>query len=143
MELYNPLSIGRGLRLFPLQKIKANCLASDVVGNAVYVTGPAVSGIYQVTTADPRDSTKMPAIGVIESKSSATDCLVQILGTMEGILSGFDPGRNIMVEVGGTIGHTFPTALPSGTVRVQYIGAALSDDVVLVCPNFLLSVRRG
>jgi hypothetical protein len=143
MELLNPLSIGRGLQLFPSQKLSANCLAGDSVGNAVYVTGAAVGDVYQVATVDPRDAAKMPAIGVIESKSSPTDCVVQALGEMKNVVSGVTPGRNVMVEVGGTVGHTFPSPLVGGTVRIQYIGVALSTDVVFVCPNFLLSVRTG
>lgn len=143
MELLNPLSLGRGLQLFTPQRFRANCLAGDVLGNAVYVTGPAVGDVYQVATADPRDAAKMPALGVIVEKTSPTECFVQSLGELKGSYTGLSPGRLVMVEIGGTLGQTFPTALPGGTARVQYLGTALSHDAVFLCPNFLLSVKRG
>lgn len=142
MELLNPLSLGRGLQLFVAQRFEANCEAADAVGNAVYVTGPSVAGKYQVATADPSDATKMPAVGVIIEKTG-TDCVVQTLGEMPGIVSGLTPGRLVMVESAGTIGHSLPTPGVGTTARIQYIGTALDDDAVFLCPNFLLSVRTG
>jgi len=143
MELLNPLSIGRGLQIFTPQKFNANCLSGDTVGKAVYVTGPKVGERYQVTTADPSDSTKMPSVGVIIEKSSPTECVVQALGEMVGIVTGLTPGRLVMIESDGSIGHTLPVPGVGATARIQYIGTALSGDAVFLCPNFLISVRRG
>ena len=143
MELLNQLSLGRGLQLFVAQRFDANCESADAVGNAVYVTGPSVAGKYQVATADPADAAKMPAVGVIVEKSGSTDCVVQTLGEMVGVVSGLTPGRLVMVESSGTIGHSLPTPGVGATARIQYIGTALDADAVFLCPNFLLSVRTG
>ena len=143
MELLNPLSVGRGLQLFTPQRFRADCLLSDVVGNAVYITGPVVAGVYQVSTADPQDAAKMPAVGVIVEKVSDTECFVQSVGELTDVYAGLTPGRQVFVEVGGTVGQTYPTAMVGGTVRIQYVGLALAADAVFLCPNFLLSVKRG
>jgi hypothetical protein len=51
-ELGNPLSIPRALRLFQRRRLPANCLAADVVGNTVYITGDnEIEGIYTGFTA--------------------------------------------------------------------------------------------
>lgn len=78
----------------------ANCLAGDIVGALVYVTGPAVSGRMQVATADPDNLSKMPAIGMLITKTSPTDCKVRLFGLTT--VGGLTPNERYFVGPGGT-----------------------------------------
>ena len=51
-----------------VETIDADCLISDSIGKWVYVTGPSISAMYQVSTADPYDANKLPAFGIIVEK---------------------------------------------------------------------------
>lgn len=92
----------------------ANCLAGDLVEGLVYVTGPAISGRIQVATADPNDLSKMPAIGMILSKTSPTECKVRMLGLT--VVGGLTPNERYFVGPGGT----FVTAAGLSVVRPMY-----------------------
>ena len=143
MELLNQLTVARAQGLFQQKTMLANCLSTDSAGKCVYITGPR-SGLYQVTTAEPQDgSTKMPAIGVIIQKPTSVTCEVQLSGELDGLLSGFTPGRVLFVAVDGSLTHTIPTAAVGQLAYIQSMGVALSDDVVLVMPDFSIIKRQG
>jgi hypothetical protein len=102
----------------------ANCLASDTVGDLVYVTGPKVSGRVQVTKVDVDDPAKMPAYAIVVSKQSATDCLVQLEGDVSE--SGLTPNALYFVGINSRIFEGPPPRPASGYRRYQVVGQA--DD---------------
>jgi len=116
-----------------LTQVQANCLASDAVGDSVYVTAPDVGGLIQVTKADPSTSAKMPAIGVIQTKLSSTLCIVKLFGELSGVYTGFTAGDVLYVGAAGTPSHT-PGAIS------QVLGVALSDDIVFISPEYSSSL---
>ena len=64
-------------------KCLANCLATDQIGDCVYVTGPRLSDRKQVTKIDPLVDPPQIFAGVICEKTSPTECLLQIAGEYE------------------------------------------------------------
>lgn len=110
----------------------AFCFASDAVGNAVYVFANKVGNLYQVETVDVTDVTKMPAVGVIISKSDAAHCIVRTVGVIEGLYTGLLPGKRLLVQDDGKLNHGYNRPL-SGVKLVQPMGVAISaQDVSLI-----------
>lgn len=114
-------------------KISANCLASDSVGDCVYITGDRVAGLYQVTRVDIEDAAKIPTIGIIQSKSSSTECIVHLHGVLEGVFTGMTPNKVQFIGFSGSIVESLPVAnsVP-GFVWIQSVGQALASDVIMV-----------
>jgi len=111
----------------------ANCLSTDAVGHCVYITGDLVLGVIQVAKADITDKTKMPAVGVIVSKSAATDCIVVYLGAVDlaGVVPALSPGK--MYFVGP---DSKPNVVrPVGPALLQIVGVALDSSRVLFNPS--------
>lgn len=106
----------------------ADCLAGDVVGACVYITGPTVAGVVQVATAAPSDAAKMPAVGIITAKASATSCTVQraAVADLTGSAATLTVGRQAWVGLAGLPVSSAPLAAasPSGYVILQPIGVA-------------------
>ena len=127
-----PVSTGLGAP----QLLRANCLVSDAVGDAVCITGDRVGDLYQVTRVDIDNSNPRQAIavGVIKSKSSSTLCLVQVSGEMRSLYSGLTPNRPIFVGVDGRLTQTRPPAPVTGKRMLRCMGQALADDVLLISP---------
>lgn len=144
MDLLNALSLAKAASLFPRSKVSAVCLASDAVGNAVFITGPAIGGIYQVSKADPLDGpSKMPAFGVIIFKATTTTCRVQVSGEMIGVVSSLTPGKVVFVSAAGTLAHSIATPGAGQLAYIQSMGLVLSSDIVLLRPDFQIIKRRG
>jgi len=143
MALLNALSVPRGLATFPRKWLKANCLATDVVGDCVYVTGDTIGGFYQVTRADPHDQTKMPSIGVIISKKNPTECRVQFIGEVLGVYTSLTPRGTLFVGSDGRLSHSPPVPLPGGYAFVQPMGSAVSHHVVVMLPSLALTKTIG
>jgi len=115
------------------------CLATDIVGDLVYVTGASRA----VTKADPTNSNKMPIVGCITSKSSSTDCIVQTNDLVPSVYSSLTPGKLHFVGIDGR-----PTAavIPPGigeTLLVQAIGFAIDSNLLLMSPGTLITRLRG
>jgi hypothetical protein len=117
----------------------ATCSAGNAVGDCVYFSGPEVGGVAQVGKADPSDIAKMPAVGVILSKTSATDCTVQRLGRLDltGSAVSFTFGQRLFVGLSGQIDPTVPApgASPSGHVFVQPVGVATAAQIAELNPS--------
>jgi hypothetical protein len=143
MPLLNALSVPRGLATFPRKWLRANCLATDGVGDCVYVTGDDVGGIYQVARADPSDQLKMPAIGIITFKKSATECRVQFIGEVHSIYVGLAPRSTLFVGSDGRLSHTPPVPAVGGYAFIQPMGSAVGSGVVVMLPSFALTKRVG
>jgi hypothetical protein len=109
-----------------LDEVKnANCQSSDAAGDLVYVTGSKVSGRVQIAKVDIDDPAKMPAYGIIVSKSSPTDCLVQVVGDYS--VAGLTPNALYFVGTDGRILEGPPPRPTSGYRRIQNIGQADDD----------------
>jgi hypothetical protein len=143
MPLLNALSVPRGLATFPRKWLKANCLATDSVGDCVYVTGDAVGGFYQVSKSDPRDQTKMPSIGIITVKKSPTECRVQFIGEVHSVYVGLIPRSTLFVGSNGRLSETPPDALVGGYAFVQPMGTAASSSTVVMLPSLALTKKIG
>ncbi len=103
-------------------KIAAVCVASDAVNDLVYVTGPAVDGLAQVSRADIADVTKMPVIGIITTKSTPTRCTVALGGVVA--IAGLLPGATYFVGPSGQPTPVRPPTGPGGRF-IQAVGVAL------------------
>lgn len=102
----------------------ANCLASDDVGDLVYITGPVSGGRIQVSKVDIDDADKMPAYGIIISKATATECTVQLDGPLSE--AGLTPNALYFAGVDGKLLEGPPPRPVSGYRRFQVVGQA--DD---------------
>lgn len=144
MELLNQLSIPRALALFPSNTIDANCLASDAVGDCVYVTGPKVGDLYQVSKADPLDgANKMPAIGILVEKLDSTTCKVQVTGILDNTTPSVTPGKVVFVSAAGLLTHSLAVPVPGSYAYIQSMGIALDTRAILVIPDFSIIKRIG
>ena len=125
-------------------KFVANCPAYLTLGDLVYITGPSISGVYQVDKVDITDITKMPAMGVIIDKMSAQLCSVMTLGQLDG--RALTPNAKYYVGVNGKITNVVPSAtaksLGMPPVIVQSIGVALDINKLLFQPSFDL-IKSG
>lgn len=121
---------------------EADCLSSDDVDDCVYVTGPDVGGVAQVSKVDPRNISTMPMVGIIVEKSTTTKCLVQTFGEVH-LSQILVPGKRYFVGTSGTPDVNIPTALVGGVAAVQPIGTALDEDRLLLLPNMNMIIRRN
>lgn len=113
--------------------IKAICNATDSVGDCVKITSAKSANLYRVEKLDIDTDTK-PAIGIIESKSTSTRCVVRILGILKGVYTGLVPGATYLVDTDSQLTQTLADP-PSGVRYVQIMGTAVSTDEFLVMPN--------
>jgi len=119
------------------QKIlgKANCLAGDLVGDCVRITGPKVANRYQVARVDITVPGSPPAVGVIVRKDSPTLCVVQFHGPMVGIYTGLVAGVAYLVGTDGRLAKVGDLTYPSGSVFFQQMAVATSSNELLVSPQ--------
>ena len=113
--------------------LAADCTAGEAVGDCVYIAADAVLGVVQVRKVDVLVPAKMPAVGVIRDKPTATTCTVIYLDALEvGALPAFVPGARYFA---GTSGQ--PVSVPPITpgALVQVIGLALESGRLLVNPS--------
>ena len=142
MKALNVLSIPRAHRLFPRRVVSADCIASDLVGNCVHVTGDMSSGRYQVSTCDPTNFVKMPAIGVVLSKDTPTLCTVYLTGELEDLYTGLTVRKVVFVGLDGRLSEAPPDA-GGGPVFVQNMGSVIDSGRILLMPNFHMTKRIG
>ena len=117
----------------------AICSATDAVGDLVYASGVDVGGAYTVSKINIADENKMPAWAIIISKNGSTNCTVRFRGPLIGFVSGLTPGKPVFAGATGTLTQTVPTTVGR---FVQFIGDAISDDIIILRPNFHM-VRRA
>lgn len=109
----------------------ANCLAGDVAGAVVYVTGDISNNRLQVATCDPTDPAKRPPVGVIVQKQASTECVVQGGGLALGLYSGLTPGAEVFVAADGTPTTTPPSGIPQVRIGI----AVASDSICFMFPG--------
>ena len=124
------------------QVFEATCEATDAVDMYVRVTGPAVSGVRQVSRVDITDRTKMPAIGVIIEKMTLTRCRVRTYGEVPAPIVAI-PGKRYFVGLDSQLTDSPPRPGPGGKIATQIIGVALDRTTILVSPNLNYIVQVG
>lgn len=122
-----------------IHEFVAGCPATMTVGKWVYISGPSISGVYQVKAVDISDPIKVPAVGVVVEKLSSTSCRVMWEGEVTGVFSSLTPRRVYFIQSDGSIGIV-PPASGSG-YYVQRVGLALDFGTLLVTPNYSLIKR--
>ena len=110
--------------------IAVECVSTDEAGDLVYVRGDLdTEGRWRVERANCFDESKMPAVGIIVSKSSDTVGIMRRVGKID-IFTGLDITKHYFVGQDGELQEGAPTA-PSGSVAVaQRIGIPLDPDVL-------------
>ena len=130
------------LASFPSKWLKANCQATDSVGDCVCIAAEYTGGRYQVTKADPTDINRMPAVGVIVAKTTDTNCKVQFLGEMNGSLySGLPIGKPLFVGADGRLSAAVPNPPVAGYAFAQAMGLSGASSRVVLVPNFFMTKR--
>ena len=142
-QVGNVLSIPRALYLFQRKRIPALCTVADTVGKCVHISGDVAGKNYQVRTANPSTIATMPAVGVIVSKKSDTECLVFVFGEMIDTYSGLTPGRVMFVGDDGSLVAIPPVPPLGGAVFIQSMGVTYGSSVIMVDPNFSMVRRIG
>jgi hypothetical protein len=103
---------------------EVDCLATDAVGDFVYVTGADA-----VARVDPTNAAKMPAVGIVVKKPSATRALVQFSGAVTALVV-LTPGTRYFIGSSGQAA-TSPPAGP-GRRYAQPVGIALAPNVLML-----------
>lgn len=114
------------------------CDAGDAVDNLVFVSGPEVGGIVRVSKIDITDKAKGPATGIIQSKATATDCVVHLRGPYP--LAGVTAGATIYAGTAGTMIEGGPGRPVSGFRTYQVVGYGRPTGTVDFQPE--LTVTR-
>jgi hypothetical protein len=108
---------------------QADCLAGDVIGDTVRITGPQVANKYQVAAVGSGGS--LPSVGIVLKKSGSTTCIVQFDGPVRGVYTGLTPNAAYVVGTDNRPAKAgdgnFPTTDP-----IQQIGIATSNDELLL-----------
>lgn len=106
------------------------CLASDSVGDVVYIRTVFNGTRYRIEAADPSDGDKMPGVAVILSKQSPTACVIQFQGFLD-LYSGLDPGEPYFVGTDSQPAKVGDANFPGAGTQKQQIGVATDDDELL------------
>jgi len=110
----------------------ADCPSGIVPDDLVYVTGTAIAGIMQVAKVDVTDRAKMPAYGIVVSKSTATRCVVQTLGQYTTGVS-LTPGKPVYVSATGQPISAKPTLGGAPAIAItQIIGYAWDTNKIFL-----------
>lgn len=114
------------------ERIVADCLASDEIGDMVRISADAVSGVYQVTTINIVSTPTELPLGMIIAKLTATSCVVQVGGEIIGVYTGLTPGKQLFIGSDGKLTHAVPTHPGSGVKSVHLAAQALSTDALFL-----------
>lgn len=136
MRQLNPLSVFQADNRYARFKRPVDCLSSDSIGDSVYIRAGFAGGRWQVAKADPGDDAKMPAVGILISKSSTTEGEVQLWGEVPSIFSSLSIGRTYHVDYNG-VTLNVPIIGVNGYSWVQDFGFALSDDILFLVGNIV------
>jgi hypothetical protein len=120
---------------------QADCLAGDVVGAFVYITGASIATIPQVTTVDIKVSGKYPAVGMILEKSTSTRCLVIVFGEVVVSPATLTPGKHYWIGTSGLLSATLPAPGVGERVATQLAGYAIDAGRLLISPERRVTIR--
>lgn len=118
-------------------EVPANCLATDSVGDVVYIRSDSVGGVIQVTRVNILDYARMPGIGIITSKVGDTDCKILRYGILS--VTGLLPGKTYFVGSDGRLTHLRPMAPMGEKAFIQVLGVAMDSGRLLLNPSFNLT----
>lgn len=104
---------------------EAGCTATEVVGDAVYISGNDT--VAQADASDPAG--KLPAAGIIVDKPTATTCIVQWAGTAISFV-GLTAGKYYYVSALVPGGITMVKA--NGGTEPQVVGFALNATSLVI-----------
>lgn len=110
-------------------RVVVECLAGDNVGRFMAVRDEMSGSKWLVHTADPYDDAKMPAVGILISKSSPTEGVMVRLGEIENQYTGLDVSKPAFVGENGDVVQASPTVV-GGIVHIQRAGFPLGSDVL-------------
>jgi len=134
LDLLNPLTQGRADERYLIKVKEVACLASDDIGSPVAIRDVRVNGKWRVHTADPYDDAKIPAIGILISKSTPTVGIVLLFGPCD-LFTGMVPGRPLLVGQNGNLLEEVPALSAGQYFWGQQIGIAVSDDLLMLPGN--------
>lgn len=140
MAILNPLTVCRGDYRYLRYKQNVECLASDIVGDFVYIRADRNGDLWRVGKADPADESKMPALGVLLSKETSTTGVVQLIGPCT-LFSGLDHTKPAYLLGLSGIQTSLPSIGGSGYVMVQQIGKAVASDVLWLTGDLRMTKR--
>jgi len=114
---------------------EVNCQPTNAVGDWLYVSDEDAGGRPTMDKADPGDSVKLPAAGVIVQKVTSTVAVVQFHGPLVGIVTGLtltpSNDKRLYLGVDGRAQQS-PPALPN---EEFVLGLALGADEIDVNPQ--------
>ena len=122
-----------------IQTFTGVCAAGDAVGDLMYVSG----GSYAVSKVDITDYSKMPSVGCIVSKPSATSCVIQTAGLVSGVYAGLTPGKIYFAGTNSRPNVVAPVPGVSQLLFHQAVGIALDTNILLIVANPNLTRVRG
>lgn len=121
--------------------IEASCPSGTAAGDVVRITGPAISGVYQVERVDITDLAQTPAVGVVQSTPTATSAVVVLSGIVTGYSPALVSGKQYLVNELGRLQLGKPTPGSGQIWRTQQMGFALSTDAFLVRASVPILIR--
>lgn len=137
-----PKGVSSGGDVQKLQEVA--CLMGDTVGKLVSIRDvKTLTGRWRIQTADCTDPTKMPAVGVLISKSTPTTGIMQLLGEVESIFAGLDVTKPYFVGPAGALVNPAPVPAPGNRVYVQKFGFPVAADVLYLTGERWLVVRKN
>lgn len=122
---------------------QADCLVTDIIGEFVYITGPAVAGIPQVTKVNIQVYGMYPSVGLIIEKSTTTRCMVMVFGEVEVLPATLVPGRPYFIGLSAMITNIPPAPAPGTFAAIQAIGTAIDTGRLLLNVHPQLFLHAG
>lgn len=114
------------------ERVVADCLVADAVGDMVRISADEVGGVKQVTKLDITNSSVQLPLGMVILKLSTTRCVVQVGGEILGIYTGLTPGKQLFINNVSRLTHVVPTHPSSGVKSVHPAAQALSTDALFL-----------
>lgn len=142
MDLINQLTIPRGDLRYLQFKQDVACLSTDLVGDWVCTRGERVNGKWRVQKADLYDRTKMPAIGVLISKSTPTVGVMQVIGPCT-LFTGLDYTQQVAWLGPAGLQYSLPSAGPSGYAIIQRLGKPMASDIFWITGSLEMLERTS
>lgn len=125
----NAASVPRSERILG----RANCLATDVVGDVVRIRAAKTGNRFEVEKVDISVVGSPPGVAVVVKKYAATDCIIQFHGPMKGVYAGLTPGRAYLIGTDSTPALPGDANYPAGgSDYFQQMGVSTSDNELLV-----------
>lgn len=131
MDLLNQLTIPRADLRYLRFTQEVACLTGDQILDWVCIRDDKINGKWRVEKADIYDRTKMPAVGVLISKSTPTVGVIQTIGPCSAF-GGLDWTKTVAWLGASGLQYIMPSTGPSGYSIVQRIGKPIASDIFWV-----------